>query len=62
MHSTFNALILQSLIFLIESTLILFAFKNTKKIKFFLKKKKKEKLSSYFQNLAKFLQKNIMLQ
>jgi prolipoprotein diacylglyceryltransferase len=30
-RSTFNALILQSLIFLVESTLILLAFKNTKK-------------------------------
>ena len=31
MRSTFNALILQSLIFFVESTLILLAFKNTKK-------------------------------
>ena len=34
MHSTFNILILQSLIFLIESTLILFVFINKKKSKF----------------------------
>ena len=42
-RSTFNALILQSLIFLVESTLILIAFKNTKKIwkiKIYQKKRK----------------------
>jgi len=43
MRSTFNALILQSLIFFVESTLILLAFKNTKKkrkIKIYKKKRK----------------------
>ena len=42
MHSTFTALILQLLIFLIESTLILLALKNKKnKKKIKIKKKKK---------------------
>jgi hypothetical protein len=43
-RSTFNALILKSLIFLIESTLILLVFKNTKKLrKIKIYKKKEEK-------------------
>jgi hypothetical protein len=46
MRSTFNALILKSLIFLIESTLILLVFKKYKKkirkIKIYKKKRKRE--------------------
>jgi hypothetical protein len=44
MRSTFNALILQLLIF--ESTLILLALKNTKKIRKTKIKKKEKKMKS----------------
>jgi len=56
MRSTFNALILQLLIF--KSTLILLALKNTKKIrKTKIKKKRKEneKLRDQFGSLGIFL-------
>jgi hypothetical protein len=65
MRSTFNALILQLPIFLVQSTLILLAFKNTKKIrktKIYKKKKEKRKVEGPVWKSSNFSSINTKLQ